>query len=100
MIRKVLIAAAQKKVADSLLSISENQVSQLENTIRLLGLKDSTQKLFYESQLTEFRNQVVLYKDQINGYEKLLKRERRKRFFTAAGGVVATGLTLFLYLQK
>jgi len=99
-IRKVLIAAEQKKVADSMLKIAEFQIVQHENTIKLLGEKDIELKAMYEGQITNLNQQIELYKDQIAGYEKLLKRERRKRRLITAAGIVTTGAALYLYLTK
>lgn len=98
--KKVYAAAAQKKVADSLLSIAERQVSQLQNTIKLLNEKDLELKLMYEGQIANLNQQIAIYKDQITGYEKLLRREKRKRFFTSAAGVLTTGIMAYIYLTK
>lgn len=99
-IKKVLIAASQKKVADSLLIIAEKQVKELQITIDILGDKSTEQKAMCDNQLEILHKEIDLYKDQINGYEKLLKRERRKRFFTAVGGVLTTSAALFLFISK
>ena len=53
-----------------------------------------------DEQMQEMKEQRLLFQDQLNGYEKLLKKERRKRFLTAAGGVITTGLVAYLYLTK
>jgi CO dehydrogenase/acetyl-CoA synthase alpha subunit len=98
--KKVYAAAAQKKITDSLLSICERQVTQLENTIKLLDEKDIEQKAMYEGQLENLRQQIALYKDQITGYEKLIRIERRKKRLAIVGGIVTTGAALYLYLTK
>jgi hypothetical protein len=98
--KKVYAAALQKKVADSLLSISERQVLQLQNTINLLGEKDGDLKAMYEGQIANLNQQVALYKDQINGYEKLLRKERFRRRLTAGAGILATGVMGYLFLTK
>jgi len=98
--KKIYSAALQKKVADSLLSIAELQVTQLNNSIRLLGERDIEVKANYEKQISNLNQQIELYKDQIAGYERLLKKERRKRFFTSAGGILTTGIMAYLFLTK
>lgn len=98
--KKIYAAALQKKVADSLLTISEKQIAQLENTIRLLGEKDAEQKAGYDNQLDILHQEQNIYKDQIAGYERLLKKERRKRFFTSAGGILTTGILTYLLISK
>ena len=98
--KKVYAAAAQKKVADSLLVIAEKQVAELNNQITLLDGKNAEQKAMCDNQLELLYQEISLYKDQIQGYEKLLRKERRKRFFTTAGGLLTTGLMAFLFIQK
>lgn len=99
-IRKVLIAASQKKVADSLLVIAEKQVAQLQNTITLLGEKDAEQKEMYDNQLDLLRQEITLYKDQISGYERLVRKERRKRRWATAGGILTTGVITYFLITK
>lgn len=99
-IRKVLIAASQKRVADSLLLIAEKQIAQLQNTISLLGEKDAEQKAMFDNQLDLLRQEITLYKDQIAGYERLVRKERRKRRLATAGGILTTGLMAYLFITK
>jgi len=99
-IRKVLIAASQKKVCDSLLIISERQVSQLNNTIDLLTEKDTTLRSMYQGQIDNLNNQIALYKDQIKGYERLVKRERFRRRLATVGGILTTSTMIYLYITK
>lgn len=99
-VRKLLIAASQKKVADSLLSICEKQVAELNGQIKLLGEKDGEFKAMYDGQLENLHQQIVLYKDQIAGYEKLLRKERRKRRAITAAGIATTGIMAYFFLTK
>jgi len=78
-VKERLTQARLYKYADSLLKISEQQLSQLQNTIKLLDAKEVEQKTMYEGQVANLNQQIALYKDQVNGYEKLLRRERFKR---------------------
>lgn len=41
-----------------------------------------------------------VYLQQVQDFEKLLRKERRKRFWTAAGGIITTGLAAYLYITK
>jgi hypothetical protein len=45
-------------------------------------------------------DQEKVFHDQIDSYERMLRKERRKRFWTAAGGIVTTGLAAYLYITK
>lgn len=98
--KKIYAAALQKKVADSLLAISEKQVAQLQNTITLLGDKDAEQKAMFDNQLDLLHQEINLYKDQIAGYERLVKKERRKRRLATAGGILTTGIMAYLFITK
>ena len=99
-LRQVITDAKMKPVLEERIAILNDRIANFQIIISNLNEKDSITVSAYEKQIQLYRDEKKVYEDQINGYEKLLKRERRKRFFTAAGGVVATGLTLFLYLQK
>lgn len=88
------------RYTDSLLKISELQVTQLQNSIKLLNERGVELKVMYDGQLSNLNQQISLYKDQINGYEKLLKRERFRRRLITAGGIAATGAIFYLYLTK
>lgn len=98
--KKVYAAAAQKKVADSLLVLAERQLSEYRNQISILDEKQADQKAFYDGQITNLQNQIALYKDQINGYERLLRKERRKRRLTTFGGILTTAAATFLFISK
>jgi len=41
-----------------------------------------------------------VFEGQLISYEKLLKKERRKRKWTAAAGLMVTGIATYLYLTK
>lgn len=88
------------RYTDSLLKLVEQQVKELEGQIKLLNEKDGELKAMYDNQLDILRQEITLYKDQINGYEKLVKRERRKRRLATAGGILTTGLMAYLFITK
>lgn len=98
--KKVYSSALQKKYADSLLVITEKQVNELLSAIDLLEEKDGELKKQYEAQISNLNNQIGVYKEQIKGYELLVKKERRKRRLATAGGVLTTGAAIFLLLKK
>lgn len=98
--KKIYSAALQKKYTDSLLVITEKQVSELQAAVGLLEEKDGELKRMYEAQIANLNNQISIFKDQVIGYEKLLKKERRRRFWTGALSVVTAGTLGYLYLTK
>jgi len=99
-VRERLKQARLYLYTDSLLKISEQQVSQLQNTIKLLGDKDVELKTMCDGQLENLHQQIALYKDQIDGYERLLKKEKRKRKLITGVGILTTGAMAYLYFVK
>lgn len=98
--KKVYAAAAQKKIVDSLLVISEKQVGELKYNVSLLTEKDAETRANYERQISNLEEQIVLLNDQMKGYERLLKREKRKRFFTGIAGTLTTATAIFLLITQ
>lgn len=98
--KKVYAAAAQKKVADSLLTIANAQLSELKVQVSLLTEKEQELRNYFNREISNLENQIALYKDQVVGYEKIVRREKRKRFFTSVAGTLATGAVIFLSLKK
>lgn len=98
--KKVYSSALQKKYADSLLTITEKQVNELLSAIDLLEEKDVELKKQYDAQISNLNNQINIFKDQVKGYELLIKKERRRRRLATAGGVLTTGAAIFLLLKK
>lgn len=88
------------RYTDSLLKLTERQISELKYTMGLLIEKDSATVAGYKNQISIMYQEQAIYKDQVNTFEKLLRREKRKRFWTSAGGVVATGLAIYLSTIK
>lgn len=88
------------KSTKELLTLTEAQAAELTYQVQSLNEKDDATRSNYESQLANLNSQITLYKDQIAGYERLLKRQRRKTFFTGAAGFITTGIAVYLFSQK
>lgn len=99
-VRTLLIDAQQGKLLKRQVAILDDRIGILQEIVKNLEAKDSATVENYETQLTAMREQRALFEDQINRYEKLLRREKRKRFWTGAGGVVSTGIMAFLIFKK
>ena len=99
-LRKLVIAAEQSKVLKNEVKILEGQIDILNKLVVQYDSRDSVQKTFYQGQITNLQNQVNLYKDQIKGYEKLLKKERRRRRLATFGGILTTGVMAYLFIMK
>lgn len=99
-IKERLTQARLYLYTDSLLKLTEQQVLVLQGQLKLVGEKEIDLRAMYESQIANLNKQIELYKDQITGYEKLVKLERRKRRLITFGGVLTTGTAIFLSLKK
>ena len=95
-IKKVLVAAEQKKVLEQQVTVLNNRISLYQTMVDELERKDSITVATYEAQIAIMNEQKAIYADQMKGYEKLLRREKRKRFFATAGGVITSGIILYL----
>lgn len=95
-VRGLLISAKQGDVLKQQVIILNDRIALLQSTITQLEQKDSATVIGYQSQILALHQEQDLYKDQINTYEKLLRREKRKRRWATLGGVVTTGLVLYL----
>lgn len=93
-------AATMYKYTDSLLKITEAQVSELKTAIRLLEEKDAEQRALYERMIVNLNGQIDLLKNQVKGFEKIVRAERRKRFWSSLAGVVTTGAAMYLFITK
>lgn len=71
--------------------ISSYQVMEGNYDAILLAMEDNKAVMLQQRQL---------YEEQLTSFEKLLRKEKRKRFWTAAGGVVTTGIAAYLYIIK
>ena len=99
-VRQRLTEARLYRYTDSLLKITESQVAELQGRIKLLNDKDVELKAMYDGQLDNLHKQIDVYKEQIKGYEKLLRKERFRRRLITGAGIVTTGAALYLYFSK
>ena len=88
------------RYTDSLLKISEAQLSELKGKVSLLEEKDSETKAGYQQQIDYLQREINIFKDQIRGYEKLIRKERRKRRFITGVGILTTAVTTYLFISK
>lgn len=96
----LVIAAEQRKILKEQISLLDQRILGLEEMIRQLNDRDSITVASYEAELKLMREQKALYEDQIATFEKLLRREKRKRFWTSVGGTLTTVGALFLFFTK
>lgn len=99
-VRSLLTAAKQKEVLQERVAIFSARIDTLQAIINTLNEKDAATTEGYKAEIKALNEEIKIYADQVRAFEKLLRREKRKRFFTAVGGTVATGAALYLYITK
>lgn len=105
-----MIAAEQKKVLDekvSLLSadidLLNQRISEKEKIIADLKAKDTANISIigtYDKEISTMKEQRKVFEDQLKSFSKQLRKEKRKRFWTAAGGLAGMGVLAYLYISK
>lgn len=99
-LEKVLIAAQQKKVLDSQIVLLNQRIEGLESVINELNGKDQLTVQSYEAQLKQYQAEKALYEDQLKGYERLIRKEKRKRIVSNIFGGLAAAAAVFLFVTK
>lgn len=109
-LKKVLADAKQKPVLLERIDLLNADIKLLNNRIAVkdsiinlmerdeLASQDIIKVLREEKQL--MTDQRKVFEGQIDAYEKLLRKERRKRRWTAAAGLMVTGIAAYLYVTK
>ena len=99
-IKAVLIDAEKGKVYKQQVTLLNSRIDNLGNQIKELEQKNDTLSSGMANQIKLLSDQKGLFQSQVDGYEKLLRRERRKRTFTTIAGGLITGIFGYLYLVK
>lgn len=94
---KVVYGDALKfRYTDSLLKLTESQLAEKRLQLQLMEDKEGEVANNHRREIVNLENQVGVLKEQVQGFEKLWKRERRKRRLSQAGGIVAVIAAIFL----
>lgn len=109
-VKKVLVDAKQKPVLLEKIDLLSADIVLLNKRI---AIKDSIINLMELSEMSSqeiikvlkeekqiMQDQRKVFEGQLSSYEKLLRKERRKRRWTAVGGIMLTGAATYLYLTK
>lgn len=109
-VKKVLVDAKQKPVLLERIDLLTTDIKLLNERI---VVRDSIINLMERDELASqeiikmlkeekelMLEQRAVYDSQLAAYEKLLRKERRKRRWTAVGGIMLTGAATYLYLTK
>lgn len=112
------VADAKKVLADAKAKpVLQERIVLLTDDIRLLNqriaVKDSIIATYttkdgnnqaiikaLEDQKAIMQEQRKLFEDQLAGYEKLLKKYKRKQRWTAIGGTLTTAAAMYLFITK
>ena len=95
-IKAVLIDAEKGKVYKQQVTLLNSRIDNLGLQIKELEQKNDTLSLGMNNQIKLLSDQKGLFQSQLDGYEKLLRRERRKRTFTTIAGILTTGIAIYL----
>ena len=99
-VKKVLTAARQKQILDTVVINLNQQIDNLNAIISNYKDKDNALVKSYESQVSLLNEQKNNALKSITDLNKALRKERHKRFWTGVGGVAATLTVGFLYISK
>lgn len=99
-LKVVYTDALKYRYADSLVKIYEAQVSELKYNISLLSEKEQEEKNNYERQVSNLQQQIGILNEWVKADARLLKREKRKSFWSKVAGIVTTGVISYLYITK
>lgn len=99
-LRRILIAAEQKKVLDEQVILLNQRISGLQDVIKVMTDKDTATVGSYERQIALMKDQRKVFEDEVARLNKEIKRYKRKLFFRTAGGLILTGTMAYLLLTK
>lgn len=91
-----MIDAEKGKVYKQQVTLLNSRIDNLGLQIKELEQKNDTLSLGMNNQIKLLSDQKGLFQSQLDGYEKLLRRERRKRTFTTIAGILTTGIAIYL----
>lgn len=99
-LRKLLIGAEQKKLLEGQIDNLNARIANYQQIIEQLNDKDSATVEAYKAEIKTMQEEKKIYQDQIAVFEKLLRKEKRRRFWAEVSGVTATAVVAYLYLTK
>jgi hypothetical protein len=99
-VRKVLIAAEQKKALEVQVSIMDERIRGLQGQIQAYKAKDSATVVSYEKQLLITEGQKSAMLEEIAGLKREVRREKRRRIFTGAVGMLTTAAAVYIAIKN
>lgn len=95
-----MIAAEQKKVLDEQVILLNQRIAGYELMIKEYKEKDTATVGGYEREIALMKDQRKIFEGQIKDNEKVIRKLKRKVFWTSAAGVAGMGTMAFLLLTK
>lgn len=99
-LKRILAAAQQRNILLEQVDILNKRIVNYQQIIQNLNEKDSVTVQSYEAQIKNLNEVINLYENEIKDVGRKLKKERRKRKWTAFGGIALTGIATYFYITK
>ncbi len=88
--------AVKFRLTDSLLKITEAQLSEVKYQKSLVEEREAETIANYDRQIFNLEKQIELYKEQVKAFEKMIRRAKRKQFVTGAVGLLSTAAMIYI----
>lgn len=101
--QKVLIAAEQKKVLEEQVSVLNKRIAEKDSIIKLMQFKEELSDQVaqtYEDEIKAMKDQRAIFEKQIKENGKIIRKLKRKVFWTSAAGIAGIGAMAFLLLTS
>lgn len=99
-LKRILVAAEQKKVLEQQIVILNERIAGYEGIIEALQDRDSATISGYEKQISIMKDQRGIFEGEINLLNKEIKKLNRKVFWTSVAGIAGITTLGILYLTK
>ncbi len=97
--KKVLADAKMKPILQERINLLNADILLMSERIGNLKAKDSVNSQIiatYEAQLFVMKDQRKIFEAQLKDYEKKIRQQKRKTFFTGMAGIVTTAITFYI----
>lgn len=92
--------ALQKPILEERISILNERITNLQILVKTVEQKDSILIMDSQNQIKLLLEEMTLCQDQVKTMETIIRKERRKRFWVSAAGIVTTGAAIYLSTLK
>jgi uncharacterized coiled-coil protein SlyX len=102
-LRKVVADAKLRPVLEERIAILNERISTKDSVIKDLQLAGEEDQAVIEALRDQRRlleEEKKLYNDQLRTLESMIRKEKRKRFFTSMAGMITTAGAMYLFISK